>query len=43
MNVNTKTYQTGLGCNLDNGTTHANKSHSEKENCLPRGINQKLL
>ena len=27
MNVNTNTFQTGLGCNLDIGTTHANKSH----------------
>jgi hypothetical protein len=27
MNVNTNTFQTGLGCNLDIETTHANKSH----------------
>ena len=33
VNVNTNTFQTGLGCNLDNvnGTTHANKSHPEKK------------
>jgi hypothetical protein len=33
MNVNTQipTFQTGLGCNLDIGTTHANKSHLKKE------------
>jgi hypothetical protein len=27
MNVNTNIFQTGLGCNLDIGTTHAKKSH----------------
>jgi hypothetical protein len=26
MNVNTNTFQTGLGCNLDIGTTHAIKT-----------------
>jgi hypothetical protein len=35
MNVNTNTFQTGLGCNLDIGTseltTHANKSHLKKK------------
>jgi hypothetical protein len=31
MNVNTKTFQTGLGCNLDIGTTHANKSHLKRK------------
>jgi hypothetical protein len=31
MNVNTNTFQTGLGCNLDIGTTQANKSHLEKK------------
>jgi hypothetical protein len=38
MNVNTNTFQTGLGCNLDIGTTHAEQKSSEKENCLARGI-----
>jgi hypothetical protein len=31
--INTNKFQTGLGCNLDIGTTHANKSH------VKRGIN----
>jgi hypothetical protein len=31
MNINTKTFQTGLGCNLDIATTHANKSHLKKK------------
>jgi hypothetical protein len=32
MNVNTNTFQTGLGCNrLGIGTTHANKSHLKKK------------
>jgi hypothetical protein len=39
MNVNTNTFQTGLGCNLDTGTTHANKSHKKKKIAWARGIN----
>jgi hypothetical protein len=35
MNVNTNTFQTGLGCNLDIGTTQANKSHLEIKRKLP--------
>jgi hypothetical protein len=33
-----------LGCKLDIGTTHANKTQklSKKENCLARGINCKF-
>jgi hypothetical protein len=31
MNVNTNIFQTGLGCDLDIGTTHANKSHLKKK------------
>jgi hypothetical protein len=33
MDVNTNTFQTGLGCNLDIviGTTHANKSYIKKK------------
>jgi hypothetical protein len=38
MNVNTNIFQTGLGCNLDIGTTHPNKSHLLKRK-LARGIN----
>jgi hypothetical protein len=42
MNVNTNTFQTGLGCNLDIGTVseqHMLKKPSKKENFLARGIN----
>jgi hypothetical protein len=40
MNVNTTIpFRTGLGCNLDIGTTHANKSHLKKKIALARGIN----
>jgi hypothetical protein len=31
MDVNTNTFQTGLGCNLDIGTAHANKSYIKKK------------
>jgi hypothetical protein len=31
MNVNTNTFQTDLGCNLDIGTTHVDKSYLKKE------------
>jgi hypothetical protein len=31
MNVNTNTFQTGLGCKLEIGTTHVNKSHLKKK------------
>ena len=41
MNVNTNTFQTCLGCNLDMGTTHANKSHLKKKMAWQRGINWK--
>jgi hypothetical protein len=29
--MNTNTFQSGLGCNLDIGTTHANKSHLKEK------------
>jgi hypothetical protein len=31
VTVNTNIFQTGLGCNLDIGTTHGNKSHLKKK------------
>ena len=31
IGMNTNKFQTGLGCNLDIGTTHANKSHLKKK------------
>jgi hypothetical protein len=42
MNVNTNTFQTDFGCNLDIGTVseqHMPQKPSKKENCLARGIN----
>jgi hypothetical protein len=42
MNVNTNTFQTGLGCNLDIGITHANKSYPKRK--LPgKGNKYKIL
>ena len=29
--MNTNKFQTGIGCNLDIETTHANKSHLKKK------------
>jgi hypothetical protein len=37
MIVNTNTYQTGLSCDLDIGTTHANKSHLKKKIASVKG------
>ena len=31
IGMNTNKFQTGLGCNLDIGTTQANKSHLKKK------------
>jgi hypothetical protein len=39
MNVNTNTFQTGLGCNLDIGTTYVNKSHLKEKVAWQGGIN----
>ena len=41
-NVNTSTFQTGFGCNLDIGTIHATKSHLKKE-IVWQGENLKIL
>jgi hypothetical protein len=44
MNVNTNKFQTGLGCNLDIGTTHANKKKPSKKIKLPgKGNKLKIL
>jgi hypothetical protein len=43
MNVNTNTFQTGLGCNLDIGTTHANESHPKKRRLPGKGNKLKIL
>jgi hypothetical protein len=44
MNVNTNTFQTGLGCNLDIGTTHAIKTKAIWKRKFPvKGNKLKIL